>query len=91
MKSPIRNKWLALFAVLLILLGAERIVEWYIFGHTRAQGPSLPKAKGTHALVTGVVIVVLGAWAAFASTREKTKRSTPTQAPEDTSQLNRES
>ncbi len=35
-------------------------------------------------LVTGVVIVVLGAWVIFASTRGKSFSSTPPKEPEDT-------
>jgi hypothetical protein len=85
----IQNKWLATFAVILAMVGVERIVEWYVNGYARHQSPSLPEATGTHALVTGIAIVVLGVWVAFASTRGKSTSARPSPAPETTSKLDR--
>ena len=69
MNSPIRNKCLAISGVIMILIGVERIVEWYFYGYARQQSHNLPEATGIHALATGVVIVALGMWVAFSSTR----------------------
>ena len=73
----------AAISCILILVGAERIMEWYFYGYAKQHGPSMPEAVGTHARVTGVVIVALGVWAAFASTRGKFSRSTSSATREE--------
>ena len=88
LSSVIRNKWLAFGAVLLTLAGVERIAEWYLYGYATKQSPSMPEATGVYALVTGVAILVLGAWVAFASTRGKSTTSKASPAPENDSNLN---
>jgi uncharacterized membrane protein len=74
--SLIRNKGLAFTGAFLILVGIERLLEWHFKGYAESGGPHMPKATGEHALVTGIVIVALGVWVAFASTRGKSNQST---------------
>ena len=89
MNSPIRNKYFAISAVIMIVIGVERIVEWYFYGYSRQQSHNLPEATGIHALVTGVVIVALGTWMAFSSTRKRSSGSTSASGPKASSKLNR--
>ena len=77
MSLRIRNKWLAIGGVVAVLAGVQRIVEWYLYGYAEQHGRHMPEATGIHALVSGAVVLLLGVWMAFASTREKSAAPEP--------------
>ncbi len=88
-----RSKWMVVFALFLILMGARRIVEWSIYGQTISGGGPMPDAVGRHALVTGFVVVVCGAWILFFELWRKANSSprldalTKIEGPATTSEL----
>ena len=77
--SQHRYKGLAAGGFIFLVVAAERIAEWSMYGYSSSQGRHLPAAQGTQALVTGVVIAICGVWMIVLGLQRKhTTQESPT-------------
>ena len=82
MSAGRRSKWLAAVGLIMVAGGAQRIVEWSMYGYGSSQGRSMPAAFGTHALVTGALVAACGACLLVAGLRRKAQAAAEFEQPE---------
>jgi len=75
LRVVVQSKWLAFSGAVFILAGATRIAQWSMQGFAPSQGPSMPEATGLHALVSGLVVALVGGCIIFRTVELKRDRA----------------